>query len=309
MRHLHLGLLLALPLAACSSQSSAPNPSGSASTGQSPAASGSAKVKAPVETFDVPVGMVADAAKIVAAVNPKHEKPYAGPKGTLRGHVRIEGDPPPDTGLKFQPNCKDAAATYGKLFRVGLEKALADVMVAVTGYQGFVPADSEVKKLTIHSCAAPKRTIPATYGQRFEVSNLDKLDSYLPYLDGNPVRAVMVAIPQGAPVKLYAPEPGRYMLRDQMPSGIVADVFVVKFATVDVTDLDGQYEIKNIPVGKVRVDALLPVIGKAKGQELDIKEGDNTLDITLNFDAKKDLAPPPAAPTSSAPATPYKGPR
>jgi hypothetical protein len=318
MRLLPLGALLALPLVSlaslvgCDHPGPTPAPSASGSAHPAGAGSAAASAKVPVETFGVPVGIPGDAAKIVEAVNRRHDKPYDGPKGTLKGRLRMEGDAPPDTNLKFQASCKEAAATYGKLFRVGLEQALADTMVTVTGYKGFVPADAEVQKISIHGCAAPKRTIVATYGQRLEVSNTDKLDSYLPFLDGAPVRAVMVAVPGGAPVKLYPQEPNaHYMLRDQMPSGLIADVFVLKYATHDVTGLDGRYEIKGIPTGKVRVDVFLPVIGKTEGQELEIKEGDNTLDFTLKFDAKKDLpapAPPPAAP-SGAPSAGPKVPR
>ena len=79
------------------------------------------------------------------------------------------------------------------------------------------------------------------------------------------------------------------------------DIFVLNYATHDVTGLDGHYEIKNIPAGKVRVDAFLPVIGKSEGQEIEIKEGDNTLDFTFHFDAAKDLPKPKAA--ASAPAS------
>jgi len=285
MRHLPLGVLVlpALFLAACDHASQTPAP------GASGSAAGSAG--APVETYGVPVGIPGGPGRVVEAVNPKHEKPYAGPKGTLKGRVRIEGDPPPDTNFKFQPNCKEAAATYGKVFRVGLEQALADAMVTVTGYQGFVPADSQVQLTTVRGCTVPKRTLAITFGQRLDVQNLDKSDSYLPYLDGAASRAVMVAVPTGAPVKLYPQEPvAHYMLRDQMPTG-----------------LDGRYEIKNIPVGKVRVDVFLPVIVKSEGQEVEIKEGENTLDFTLKFDAKKDL-PGPAASAAAPSVAPTAAP-
>jgi hypothetical protein len=284
-------------LAGCGKGNGAPAPSASAS--------GSASADGGEDTYGVPIGGPINVAKVVAAVNPKHEVPYAGPKGTLKGTVRIEGDPPPDTGLKFPDKCKDSAATYGKLFRVGLDKVLADTLVAVTEYgdRGFVPAADEAIKVAIHRCAPQKRTFALTFGQRIEVSNLDKLDSYLPYLDGTSTRTVMVATPEGSPVKLYppGPSPSHYMLRDQLGSGLVADVFIVNYATIDVTGLDGQYQIKGIPVGKVRVNAFLPVIGKSEGQEVEIKEGDNTLDFTLHFDAAKDLpASKPAASGSAA---------
>jgi hypothetical protein len=292
MKTLGTAVLFALALTGCGKDAPGPAPSGSA-----PAA----KASAAVETYGVPIGIPGDAAKIADAVNPKHEKPYSGPKATLKGKVRIEGDPPPDTNLKFPDKCKDAQATYAKLFRVGLDNGLADAMVAVTGTSAFVPADGPVAKATIHGCAVNRRTVAMTYGQRLEIANIDKLDSYVPYLDGAISRAGMVAVPGGEPVKLYPHEPGHYMIRDTMPSGLVADVFVLKYATHDVTALDGGYEIKNLPPGKVRVDVFLPVIGKSQGQEFELKEGDNTLDFTLKFDAKKDI--PGAAPAASGSAS------
>jgi hypothetical protein len=297
MRTLPLALFLAFPLAGCGNKPS-PTPAVD-SAAPAPGAS------AAVETFGVPVGVPGDVKKIVDAVNPKHEAPYAGPWATLKGRVRIEGDAPPDTNLKFPPNCREAAATYGKLFRVGLDNALADAMVAVTGYQdkGFVPASGPAVRAPIHGCAVNKRTVVMTYGQRLDVANTDKLDSYVPFLDGAPSRAGMVAVPGGEPIKLYPPEAGHYMLRDTMPSGLVADVFVLKYATHAVTGLDGQYEIK-APPGKVRVDVFLPVIGKTQGQELELKEGENKLDVTLKFDAGKDVPGARPAPSGSAVAPP-----
>ncbi len=257
-----------------------------------PSAAPSDSAAAPDSNYGVPIGIPGSPDKIVSAVNPERKAPYAGPKGTLRGTIRIEGDPPPDTNLKFPARCRDSEAAYGKLFRVGLDKTLADAIVAVTGYgdRGWVPASSEAYKASLHNCVPDRRTYVLTYGQRMEVANLDEKDSYSPYLDGLPIKTIMVALPHGEPVKIYPTRGSKvhYMLRDQLESGLVADVFVVNFATHDVTGLDGHYEIKNIPVGKVRVDASLPIIDKTVQKEIDIKEGDNTLDLTLSFDASKD---------------------
>ncbi len=80
-----------------------------------------------------------------------------------------------------------------------------------------------------------------------------------------------------------------------------------------MTGLDGQYEIKSIPVGKVHVGVLLAVIGKSEERDVDIKEGDNTLDLTLHFDLAKDVpgAKPAAsgAPSAGPSATVKKPPR
>lgn len=246
--------------------------------------------------------------KVAQVVNPKGEKAYKGPTGTLKGVVRIKGDPSLPIEYAFPPGCGEAAATYGKLFRTGQDGTLADVMVAVTGYEGFVPPREPSEKTTIHGCALQKRTMAVGFGQRIEVSNLDKSESYMPYLDGAPFRAVLVAMPGGDSVKFYPQEPGHYLIRDQLPKPyMTADVYVVAYATHDVTGLDGQFEIPGIPVGKVKASAFLPAIDKVSEQQIEIKAGENTLDFVLEFsreeyqkklDASK--KPPAAAPAPTS---------
>ena len=212
-------------------------------------------------------------------------------------------NPPPDTGLSIPAKCNEAQMTHGKLFRVGQDKTLGDVLVAITDYTGFVPAKAPAEKVTIHGCALSKRTVAMAFGQRLEVANLDQVDSYMPYLDGAPSKVVMVAPPNGDPVKLYPPEPGHYLIRDQLPNPfLVADVFVLAYATHDTTGLDGQYEIKGVPTGKVKLSAFLPALNKVVEKVIDVREGNNTVDLTMTFDAKKDLAPGAAASASAGPA-------
>ncbi len=305
---------LVLSLAACgnnASPDSAPASSASAVASARPIAAASSAAPAPsasVDTHGIPIGIPYPVEKIMAAVNPKGAPPYKGPTGTLKGTIHIEGDAPPSvTGLKIPSNCGEASATYGKIFRVGLEKALADAVVAVTDFEGIVPADGEAEKITIHGCALARRTIVATYGQRLEISNLDVGREYMPYLVGAQTEAILVAVGNGFPVKLYPGQPGHYLVQDMLPKPYLrADVFVLQYATHDVTGLDGQYEIKNIPVGHVKVNAFLPVLARKPAEEkaFEIKPGENKLDFTIHFDLKKDMAgvsttaPPPASTVS-----------
>lgn len=317
-----LGLgALVLALTACgnnaspdSSASSSASPSSAASSASPsalPVPTASAAAPAPsasVDTHGIPIGVPFPAAAIVKTLNPKGVAPYSGPTGTLKGTIHVTGDAPPSVpGLKIKSNCSEATATYGKLFRVGLEKALADVLVAVTGYEGIVPASSDTVKMTIHGCALAKRTLAITYGQRLELSNLDPLEAFMPYLDGAPTESILVAVPGGPPVKLYPQQPGHYLIRDQLPNPfLTADVFVLAYSTHDVTGLDGQYEIKNVPVGQVKVNAFLPALSRKPAEEkaFEIKAGENKLDFTIKFDLKADA--PGAAAGSASPATPPK---
>lgn len=300
--------LLALSGLGCQSASEA---GGAAATAAPPSASppGSgvpsplASVARPTSSAEALAGIPVPEAEVAKVVNPLGATPYAGPTATLKGRVRIEGDPPPPRDFKYPDGCGEAAATYGKLFRVGQDGAAADVLVTVTGYEGFVPAKEPAVKTQIHGCAFSRRTIAMTFGQRLEVYNLDKSQTYMPYLDGQATRAAMVAVPMGDAVKLYPLRHGIFGLIDFLPKPFLdADVFVLKYATADVTDLDGTYEIGGIPVGKVRVDALLPAADVLAGQDLDLHPGENTADLVLRYVAKPASAP--GATPSASPRVP-----
>ena len=264
-----------------------------------------AKAAGPAQIPGIVVGIPVDPAEVAKVVNPKGEAPYSGPTGTLRGTIRITGDAPPDLAVKYpETDCRgEAIAVHGKLFRVGQDNALADALVAVTGYKGYLPPKGEAAKITIHRCALARRTLAAMFGQRIEVANLDQVDSYMPYLDGATTSAILVAIPRGDAVRLYPPQAGHYMLRDQLPNDhMTADVYVLAYPTTDVTGLDGKYEITGIPVGPVDVNAMLPATKKTSHQRVEIKAGDNTLDLTLTFDAAKDDPAKKPKPADAKPA-------
>jgi len=288
-------LLLLTAAAGCGGETQGTAPTaGSAAAAAAPAPASaapaaSAKPGAGAPAAATLVGAPVPPEKVAKILNPKSEAPYSGPTGTLKGRVRIKGDAPPETGISFPAGkCGEAAATYGRLFRVGQDGVLADALVTVVGYKGYVPEKDEAEKVTIQGCALSSRTLALSYGQRVEVANVDAIETYMPYLDGAPSRAVMVAVPKGDPVKLYPHEPGHYLVRDQLPKPFMtADVFVLKFPTHDVTGLDGQYEISGIPVGKVLAVAYLPALHDEVKKEIEIKPGDNTLDLELTFDLAK----------------------
>ncbi len=265
------------------------------------------------------IGMPRKQSEIDAVINKSRREPYAGKTGTLSGRITMKGDPAPSTSWIYPQECGEAAGTYGRAFRVGQDNALADVLVTVTGYDGFVPAKGPALPVKISGCAYEKRTYAMAFGQRIEVSNTDLKTSFMPVLDPSEYRAMNIAMPKGAPVKIYAYQPGiNYVLRDiQGKEFMQADVFVLKFSTLDTTGLDGRYKVSGIPVGKVQVNALLPVIDKSAKQEVEIKEGDNTLDLELSYSAKDDkiierppspwlrgLASGSATPSAGAPSAP-----
>ena len=278
-------LALALGCASSSASNGAPAASASSSAGKAAASGSSAAAATPTTMAAIPVE------KVRETLNPKGQPAYSGPTGTLKGVIKVKGDDPPTRSFHFAEGCGEAQATYGKLFRVGQDKTLADVLVAVTGFGAFVPPTKDSVAVTIRGCAYSTRTIGLTYGQFISVQNQDPPRSYLPYLEGTRGKqAGLVAMAWGDPVKMYLTEPRIYQLTDEMARPwMVANVFVMRYSTFAVTGLDGRYEIPGIPVGKVQVNALLPEAKmKAVNQPFEIKAGDNSLDVTIEFDAKKD---------------------
>ena len=268
-----------------------------------PAVGRSAKPEPTVSAAPVPVE------RVKAAVNPSNSPPYEGPTGAVEGTVRMAGDEPPEVPLRLPPSCTGAKRTYGRLFREGAKRAAADVLVAVTGYDGYVPEKDEAVKLTISDCAYSVRTVAMTFGQRLEVRNLDDKNSFIPVLQGARYTAFMVAVPKGDPVKLYPHRVGQYDLVDNMNRRwMSADVFALKYATHDVTGFDGRYRIEGIPVGEVKVHAMQPQVNLTAHEKVTVKEGETVkVDFVLTFDEDAydgKTRPRKPAPSGSGPKIP-----
>jgi hypothetical protein len=187
------------------------------------------------------------------------------------------------------------------------------VLVAVTGYTGFVPARGDALPVKIHGCAYDHRTLVLTYGQRIEVSNTDPKETFLPTLEGAISPAQMVAVPGGDSVKLYPTEVGHYALREGTNHNwMEADVFVLRYPTAVVTDLTGRYRIAGIPVGKVKISVYVPPIDAqlhpdvgiarpTEDREVDVVAGETVqADFVLAYKAPKN----PPKPKLQSPARP-----
>jgi hypothetical protein len=219
-------------------------------------------------------------------LNPQGLPVYSGPVGSVRGVVKISGDAPPtvpEMVAKVPANgCPRAHELHDRLYRQGPERTLADTLVTVTEYQGFLPARGEAVRVEGKGCAFDARILAMTFGQHLDVYNLDA-QAYMPRLVGTPSFALRVAMPGGAPIPIFVPKPGQYMLIDQTREYIRSDLFVLGYPTFAVTALDGKFEITGIPVGNVKVTAYAPALGKVVEQRVDVKAG-ATSDLAMQID-------------------------
>jgi len=253
--------------------------------------------------------------QVLAVNNPNHRPAYTGARGSVEGVVTVQGDaawPLPKELAKIPSDCENAKETYGKLFREGEGRTLADVLVAVTGYDGYVTAAEPAVLVTARGCAWDRRTIALAFGQRIEVQSLDQR-AYIPMLLGGKPGANLVAVPKGSAVPVFPRHPGHYMLVDEMRLFSRADVFVLRYPTYDVTGLDGRFHIAGIPVGKVKVTALLPSINQKTEASVDVTaDAVKTVNLVIPFDQAdferrmrktEDANSPPTGSTTEASAT------
>lgn len=296
--------LAGLGLLACGKKA-APGPTASTSASAKPAHS-AFKPAAPVAS-----GLPAKPELVSKVVNPENLPAYSGPTGNVQGVVTATGDLPPVASehlAKIKPPCPEGREIYGHVFREGMMRSLADVLVAVTGYSGYVPEKAPKQTVAARGCAFSTRTIALTFGQTLDVVSKDR-EGYAPNLLGSHMQAQMLALPGGVPSTLYPSEPGHYVLTDDIKVFMMADVFVLKYSTHDVTSLDGRFEIKGIPAGKVRISALLPSTQVVVEKDIEIKAGETLeMPLELRFDAKAyaEVAAAAAASQPAAPATPKR---
>ena len=264
----------------------APGPGAAAKEAASPRKGATDKLTA--KQVREKISALPEEAQVAKIVNPRSLAPYAGPSDTVRGIVRLSGDEPlvmEKALASMESSCTASQEVFRTTPRQGNGRALADAFVAVTGYDGFVPAREKAVTVLGQGCSWNRRTIGMTFGQDLRVKSNDKRP-YVPELLGQPLPAQLFALPGGQPVSLPPRSPGQFRLLDSMRLYNLADVVVVPYATFDVTSLDGKFEIKGIPAGKARVDALLPATGEVAGKEIEVKPGEVTeVELTIAFDS------------------------
>ncbi len=274
LRLVALGVVAASPIDACKGR---PKPE--------PVVVGTVSLPAPIAS-SLPI----DPKVVSAAVNPKGESPYAGATGSIGGIITVSGDSAPDLpelSGKIPADCPAAKDTYGKRFREGPGRALADVVIGATGYAGYVVEDSPAELADANGCAWSSRTYVMTFGQSLDVRSRDSRP-YVPDLLGARLKAQLVAMPRGDAIHLYPEQPGRYQLMDSMRIFMLADVLVVKFPTHAVSGLDGRFVIPHVPVGKVTVSALLPATLEQAEKQVEVHAGELVeVPFTLPFERKK----------------------
>lgn len=226
---------------------------------------------------------------ISALVNPKNSPEYTGPTGGVEGTLHVVGDKPVMRALEgVVKGCENAQKVHGPTYRAGPKGELADALVAVIGYKGFVRPTRDDKVVTIRNCAIEPTAIDINLGQRLMIANADD-QVYMPQTAAKSYVGRLVVKDQ-SPVPVFFTAPAAYLLAWIMgtspASGYpTAIVYVLPSALHTTTSLDGKFRITGIPVGKARVTAS-HLDMKEEGVDFDVKAGEVTkIDLTLTYKA------------------------
>lgn len=207
--------------------------------------------------------------------------------GSVRGVVRIKGDESPLMPKANQipvGQCFSAHKMHSKVFRKAPDGGVADVLVAVTEYEGDLPLPKTPVEVSMADCALSHRTVVLTPGQEIHAKNTGVVAA-MPELIGAPQAAIVVAVPGGDPIILTPIHAGRYMLVDASHDYATADVFVLNFPTATVTNEAGAFEITGVPAGEVRLSARLADAGLTVERRIVIEPNKTTIvDLEMNFD-------------------------
>jgi hypothetical protein len=109
-------------------------------------------------------------------------------------------------------------------------------------------------------------------------------------------------MPGGDPLHLLPTKIGQYAVRDASHEFATADVFVLRYATMDVTALDGKFTVDRVPAGEVTVSAFLPITMQTVEKKVVVPDGGAVdVEFSIAVDPSRREASP-SAQGSGAPA-------
>ena len=270
-------------------QNPLPAPSASPSASVAPSASAPAEPTNPY-TAD----------RIESVLNPTKLPTYTGPTGSIEGTISVRGPASPRVTRDYK-RCPDGESIYAPAFRegppIGPHRALGDAIVAITGYEKFVPPKDDHVKIAFDGCGYTTRTALLTFGQRLEVLNKSTRQMIAPDIEGTPMVALMLVAPHStSSAKLYPPRPGRFRLIDRGVLGYISvDVYVMMQPLHAVSSTDGRFRIDGVPLGKVTVNAAHPAFSGDAESTVDVQPNVvHKVDLVLTYAGEGDAGAPSA---------------
>lgn len=195
--------------------------------------------------------------------------------GTLRGHIRLAGPPPPAKAIDrhSDPVC-DKTPHFDESVLAGPDRGLRDVLVRLTGDlpagQPGPPAMLEQRE-----CTYVPRLLGMLEGQQLLVRNLDGTLHNVHVFRGTQTLLNRAQKIDSEPVGREVPGPEAMLeVKCDVHPWMQAHVFVSKHPFFAVTGPDGAFEIRGAPAGRRGVEVWHAVYGKLDA-EAEIAAGGN----------------------------------
>jgi plastocyanin len=181
-------------------------------------------------------------------------------RGSVRGHVRLEGPVPENQAIRMSadPMCK--AATGGgravdEAVVASPEGSLANVFVELVGTFPETPAPAEPVSIDQNGCVYRPRVVGVRVGQALRVGNSDDgLHNVHGVSDNRDTFNVSQPV-KGMVNTFHPQEPGILRLKCDVHTWMVAFVGVVNHPFFAVTGKDGGFVLENVPEGTYDVRA------------------------------------------------------
>ncbi len=217
--------------------------------------------------------------------------------GDVTGTITLNGVPPAESvneQIASNPDCGKlhSEPVKTKFFVTDADKHLADVVVVVQDISGkSTGASAEPMVLDQKNCEYFPYIAAVQTGQKIIVKNSDPVFhnvDVVPLADGNKASAANKAQGPGAPdFTLSFPSAETFLkLKCDVHPWMFSYLTVVDSPYYAVSGKDGSFKISNLPAGHYKIEAAHRKAGKVV-KEIDVKDGANTLDFTMEAPAAK----------------------
>jgi hypothetical protein len=238
--------------------------------------------------------------ELAKILNPSNATEYVGPTGVVEGTITVKGDPPAIRTFETLPKeCEGAKAIHAPAYRAGPKGELADTLIGVRTWSGYVRPSKDDKVITIKNCSIEPTVIDLSLGQRLMIGNADTM----PYMPQTAVKATVrrLALKNMSPVPILLMNPAAYgltWLAGALPGADVptVTVFVIPNALHTVTGTDGKFRITGIPVGKAHISA--SHLGMPEASKDVVIEAGKELKVDLTLNYKNSASPAPSTSAS-----------
>jgi plastocyanin len=225
-----------------------------------------------------------------------HVAAQGGGTGTIAGHVRLTGTPPPNPLIRMgrDPMCAKLNAGARPVQQIVVRSAdggLANAFVELQGNFPNTPVPSEPVVIDQQNCTYVPRVSGARVGQTLRLTNGDMLLHNLHAISANG-NSFNEAQPRSGMMFNYQLKAEEKMLRLKcdVHSWMFAYVGVETHPYFGVTKADGAYTISNVPAGRYTIRAWHERYGWTP-EMVEVKPGATaTVDFTYTGTERPDAA-------------------